>query len=107
MNHIRAAMPTLIPKSFMLAPHLKAGAAGVGAAAEEFAEILTVLVLDLLMLGAKKTLFDVLDPSSGEDTGRTEAPITRTGAITDFELRAEDILASEGFIVKAMATSSR
>ena len=101
MNHIRAAIPTEMDRSFMFAPHLKGGAAG--AAADELAETLTTLGLpmDWVIDFGAKTLVAPFDPIKGEDMDRTEGPIARTGAITVFE-RADAIVADEDFIVNAI-----
>ena len=101
MNHIRAAIPTLMPRSFMFAPHLNGGAAG--AAAEELAE--TLITFDrplgwLIDCGAK-TLFDKFEPIRDEEMERTDDPIARTGASTALE-RTDAILADVDFIVNAM-----
>ena len=98
MNHIRAAIPTLMPRSFMFAPHLKGGAAG--AAAEELAE--TLIAFDrplgwLIDFGAKT----LLEPIKGEEMERTDGTIARTGASTALE-RTDANLADADFIVNAM-----
>ena len=105
MNHIKVAMPTLIARSFMLAPHLNAGAGGAGAAAEELADTLTEV--RRAANGAIETLLvamvHILDSNRGEEAARTDAPTSlHEAGIAILVLLREKVAILLDFMVNAM-----